>query len=164
MNSIAVRAILWIASFTALGLAAVECRASWVDLRLNAPPLPAAIPTIAMARSDSLSRFASLVSEHDPFRLDRRPTTNPFHPELVGATSSPPPARQPRPPLALAGIVGGPPWEALVDGIPGHDASVLVRKGDVLSDFQVRSIDRDSIVLKGADTTWRLGMKHPWPR
>jgi hypothetical protein len=164
MNLVAIRVTLWIASFTALGLAAVACRASWADARLDSQPMPAAVPTIAIARSDSLAHFASMVSEHDPFRLDRRPTTNPFHPELVGATSSPPPARQPRPPLALAGIVGGPPWEALVDGIPGHDASVLVRQGDVLSDLKVRSIDRDTIVLKSADTTWRLGMKHPWPR
>jgi hypothetical protein len=164
VNSVAIRVTLWIASLTALGLAIVACRASWADTRLDSHPLPAAVPTLAVARSDSLAHFALIISEHDPFRLDRRPTTSPFHPELLGATSSPTPARPPRPPLALAGIVGGPPWEALVDGIPGHDASVLVREGDVVSDFQVRSIDRDTLVLKGADTTWRLGMKHPWPR
>jgi len=64
--------------------------------------------------------------------------------------------------LALAGIIGGPPWEALLTGLPGKDGSFLVRQGDVIDGFRLRSVGRDSVVVQASDTTWRLAVKSPW--
>ncbi len=109
----------------------------------------------------SLREAASALVAKDPFRFDRHPASVPFRTDLQGA-APPPPPKPPRPALALSGIVGGPPWEALVDGIPGRDGAVLVRKGDVIGELRVRSVGPDSVVIQGADTTWRLGVRKPW--
>lgn len=104
---------------------------------------------------------SSAIVAKDLFRFDRHAASVPFRTELQGVVAPPPP-KPPPPALALSGIVGGPPWEALVDGIPGKDGAVLVRKGDVFGELKVHSIGRDSMVIQGADTTWRLGVKKPW--
>lgn len=102
------------------------------------------------------------IVDHDVFRLVRRPSPVAYRPELEGVAPPPPPPKL-RPPLALSGILGGPPWEALVDGFPGHDASLMVRKGDVVGTLRVRSVSADSVVIAGEDTTWRLGLRRSWP-
>jgi hypothetical protein len=96
----------------------------------------------------------------DPFRLERKPSGVPYGPSLDGAP--PPPPRPPRPTLVVAGIVGGPPWEALLEGIPGREGSALVRRGDTLSGLRVRSITRDTVRITGMDTTWTLTVRRAW--
>ncbi|MGH7719209.1 MAG: hypothetical protein ACREON_10235, partial [Gemmatimonadaceae bacterium] len=61
---------------------------------------------------ESLAIAGNAVVESNPFRLDRRPAQVPYDPELEGAPPAPPPPVPPKPSLSLAGIVGGPPWEA----------------------------------------------------
>jgi hypothetical protein len=102
------------------------------------------------------------VADHDPFRLERHPSPLAYKPELEGAPPAPPPPKAPRPPLVLAGILGGPPWEALIEGLPDKTGSVVVHAGDVFGDLKVRSVTRDSVIIRGADTTWRLGIKGSW--
>jgi hypothetical protein len=72
-----------------------------------------------------------------------------------------PPPQPPRVPLVLAGVIG-PPWQALIEGIPGHSGAVVVRAGDRVEDLRVLSITRDRAVIQGADTTWRLTLKQTW--
>ncbi|MDB4878329.1 MAG: hypothetical protein JWM41_4775 [Gemmatimonadetes bacterium] len=62
-----------------------------------------------------------------------------------------------RPVMTLKAIVGGPPWQAVVDGIPGQPPGVLVRQGTTLDKLAIRSVTRDSVVIQGPDTTWVLG-------
>jgi hypothetical protein len=62
----------------------------------------------------------------------------------------------------LRGIVGGPPWDAMIDGIPGRQGSVLVRRGDTLGGLTVSAINRDTVTIHGSDTTWRLFIKRSW--
>jgi hypothetical protein len=64
--------------------------------------------------------------------------------------------------LVLAGTVGGPPWAALVEGIPGREGAVLVRAGDVLGTLTVRTVKRDTVTIQARDTVWRLSLKKPW--
>lgn len=154
---------LWCASFAAIGATVVECRADWEEIRVEMPPLPRAASRITFARPESLSTAAARLVQHDPFRLDRHPTATPFRAELAAVTPPVAPPRPPHPMLLLAGVVGGPPWEALLDGVPGHDVGTLVKKGDVLGDLKIRSIERDTVVVQGVDTIWRLVLKHPWP-
>ena len=111
-------------------------------------------------RPEALRAASEALVTRDPFRLERRPSAVPYSPALESAT--PPPPRPPRPALAIAGIVGGPPWEALLDGVPGRQGSVLVRHGDTLGGLRIRSVTKDSVRIAGMDTTWALGVRRVW--
>lgn len=115
------------------------------------PPRPA--PT-------GLASAARLARERNPFRLDRMPAPVRYAVAPVPGLPAPPPPppAPPRPPLQLAGVVG-PPWQALIEGIPGRNGAVVVRAGDRVDDLRVLSITRDRAVIQGADTTWRLTLK-----
>lgn len=125
-------------------------------LSLTAPVAPTVVET------DSLESAAEETAANDPFRLARAPSSVPFEPTSRSTVAGPPPLPTSRPALKLAGVIGGPPWEALLEGIPGREGSALVRRGDVLGTLTVRSVGRDTVVVQGIDTTWRLTMKRTW--
>jgi hypothetical protein len=106
--------------------------------------------------------IASSFVEHDAFRLVRHPSPVIYRPELDGAPPPPPVAKPPHPALSVSGILGGPPWAALVDGIPGREGSTLVHAGDVFGGLTVRSVTADSVTIVASDTTWRLGIRRGW--
>ncbi|HEY0025322.1 MAG TPA: hypothetical protein VGB24_20710 [Longimicrobium sp.] len=124
------------------------------------PPRPAPGRLAAAARS---------VAAANPFRLDRVPAPVGYSRPLAGpmgmGTMPPPPTYTPPPPprpaLAVTGIVG-PPWQALLEGVPGREGAVAVRAGTVLGDLRVRSVTRDRVVVAGADTSWTLSVRKPW--
>ena len=118
------------------------------------PPLP-----VAAFDPDTLDAWESAIVDGDLFRASRSPSPVAFANAIEGA---PPPApKPPRASLAVTGIIG-PPWEAIVEGVPGRDGGVVVRRGDVIGELQVRSVRRDSVVIQGADTTWRLTVRRAW--
>ena len=136
-----------------------------MDSELVGRALPNGAPDVRRAAPDLVHGEAAYIAAHDPFRPDHHPAAVAYRPELGsgGEGSAPPPAPKPsKPRLAIAGIVGGPPWTALLDSVPGHDGSVLVRKGDTLSGLRIRSIGRDTVIVQGADTMWKLIVKRPW--
>jgi hypothetical protein len=63
---------------------------------------------------------------------------------------------EPRPSMVLRAIAGGPPWQALIEGLGPPSGATLVRPGMVVDRVAVRSISRDTVVLRGLDTTWVL--------
>ncbi len=75
--------------------------------------------------------------------------------------ATPPPAPA-KPPLALAGLLGGPPWNALIDGIPGRETGVLLQLGDSANGVRFVAVRGDTVVLAGFDTTWSLTARRPW--
>jgi hypothetical protein len=105
---------------------------------------------------DSLAAAANATIDNDPFRLANEPADVRFEPRRVGA---PPPApAAPKIVLVLKAIVGGPPWQAMIDGIPGHQGAV-VRSGDTFDKLVIRRVTRDTVVVQGPDTTWKLTIK-----
>jgi hypothetical protein len=117
-------------------------------------------PNRVIYGADSLTRMGERVVAHDPFRLGRRPSEVAYKPEPEGL---PPPAPgSPRPALRLTGILGGPPWRAVLDGVPGREGSVVVRSGDVLDKLRIGTVKRDTVIITGMDTTWKLTMTRPW--
>lgn len=118
-------------------------------ITLGEPPSPVDLA--------ALKRAADNVVQRDPFRLARKPAALAFGTDP--ASSVPMPSRPERPRLRLAGIIGGPPWEAILEGAPGRPAGVLVRRGDVVGELRIRRITRDTVVVQGADTTWRLTLR-----
>jgi hypothetical protein len=111
---------------------------------------------------NALDSAVKSTTRSNPFRLERRPSSVAYGTEPEGASTAPPPPKPPKPKLALAGIVGGPPWIALVDGIPGRNGSVLVHAGDTLAGLRVRSLGPKGVTITGLDTTWKLKLKKPW--
>jgi hypothetical protein len=154
--------LLWIATCALAALAAIGWRRGVPEAPVSRHVLLTAPRALRHIDPDSLSAAASAVAAGDPFRLDRHPATVAYRPELDGTPPPSPPPKPPHPVLALAGIVGGPPWEALLSGVPGRDGTVLVRKGDTLGDLKVRAVGRDTVVVQGADTTWKLTLVRPW--
>ena len=109
----------------------------------------------------ALRTSAVRLRSRDPFRLERKPSDvqyNPWQPVVV----APPPPPPVRPPLALAGLVGGPPWSALIEGIPGRDGSVLLQLGDSANGVRFVAVRGDTVVLAAFDTTWSLTERRAW--
>ena len=52
--------------------------------------------------------------------------------------------------------MGGPPWQAVIDGIPGLPAGTVVRSGNVFDKLTIRSVTRDSVFVQTPDTAWFL--------
>lgn len=156
---------LWFATAAAFGAGILRARsalggmAAW---RATVWPAPA---IVVLADSDSLATLADRIAGSDPFRTARQPSQVAYDPAHAG---EPQPAAAhvgPNiPSLSVAGIVGGPPWIALVNGVPGRDGSASVRAGDTIAGTRVISIARTSVTFGMADTTWRLALQVPWPR
>lgn len=155
---------LWVAAIVLAILAGLRGRAvASAVLNPTAPKLPwetLGTPSpVLVPRSDALVAASESLVAGDPFRLERKPSGVPYSPAMEAA---PPPSRPPRPALGVAGIVGGPPWEALLEGIPGREGTTLVRRGDTLSGLRVRSITKDTVRITGMDTTWTLTVRRAW--
>jgi hypothetical protein len=152
---------LWMLASTLLAIAIVGAAR---EARSSASGHGDALPEADVLVSPSAPPEQELTTtvDHDPFRLERHPSPIGYKPELEGVAPPPPPPKQPHPLLTLSGILGGPPWDALLDGVPGHDGSTLVHQGDVIGTLKIRSVSRDSVVITGEDTTWRLGLKKVW--
>lgn len=162
MRAHTVERLLWGASLALVGAALLGWRAT-LQRPVAAPPViwpieePAAYPG-----PRALETAAKTVSASDPFRLERRPSSVAYGSVPDGASAAPPPPKPPKPGLALAGVVGGPPWVALLDGVPGKNGSVVVHAGDSVAGLKVRSLGPDGITITGFDTTWKLTLKAPW--
>jgi hypothetical protein len=147
-------AALWLAGSFPATSAVAGARAD--DGRIAYRPAPE--PRLALAA------MANRVTEQDPFRADRKQAPLPFSHLAEGMSASPPPPpAPPKPPLFLRGTVGGPKWEALLEGVPGREGSVLVLQGDTIAGLRVRRTSRDTVVVTGMDTTWTLTVRHTWP-
>jgi hypothetical protein len=153
---------LWAAAFLIALVAWVRWRqavpaAEAVPYALPAAPAPAGNVAAAL-----LAEAGGEVVRTNPFRLDRTPAPIGFQSEPGPAFHEeyrPPPP--PRPPLRVTGIVG-PPWRALLTGVPDRQGSVLVAAGDQVGDLRVRSVTRETVVVQAPDTTWRLSIQRPW--
>jgi hypothetical protein len=154
---------LWALALAAGAMAGIGWRRAAPPSTSDASVVPAEPPAPRTFGAESLTTAARRVVVRDPFRLDRRPAAVAYRPELEGVPLPPPPPRAPRPALAVGGILGRPgSWAALLAGVPGREGSVLVRPGDVLGELVVRSVGPDTVVVRGADTTWRLGVRRTW--
>jgi hypothetical protein len=150
---------LWAAALIA-ALAAVRWSS---DLRVSDPVgdvIPSAPAAPKRAASDTIVVGARAVVAANPFRLARRPSAVPY------ASESEPGARSeqatPKPDLQLTGILGGPPWQAVLNGFPGHDGSVVAREGQTVEGFVICRITRDTVVVEGVDTTYVLTVRRAW--
>lgn len=170
-GGIALEVALWATAACAIATAAWGLR--WTPAAearrsdLSTPVALASAPDAAV-----LGRWRERVIAGDPFRVLRHASPVAFAvaaPEQ--AMGAMPVMRPPKPVLVLRGVVGGPPWEAVLDGVPGRERGVVVRTGDVLgagappgampgsapaAALRVRQVSATGVVITGMDTTWRL--------
>ena len=143
----------------------VAARAWYRISRPVETPMPAiwlVSPPARPIASESLAVLTSRIVDSDPFRLDRKPAAVAYGatPDTLANRAVAPTA--PRPPLALVGIVG-PPWRALVDGVPGHDGSTVLRAGQSIAGLRVRDVTAATATISTTDTIWHLAVKRTWP-
>ena len=112
---------------------------------------------------DSVWAAAATAREYDAFRLSNRPASVTFESTLIPITGPQHTTRAPvlRPALAVRAIVGGPPWSAVMDGIPGQPPNTVVTAGSVFDSIRIVSISADSVIVEGFDTTWHLALASP---
>lgn len=141
-----------------LGLVAAQrVRAAVTPGRIPEPVVGRASMAPVLLDADSLAAQAAMIIENDVFRLTNRPSSVPY-------TLAPPPnverpaaVRPVRPTLALRAVMGGPPWLAVVDGLPGGVGDgVTVRAGDTFDKLLIRSVGRDTVIVQAPDTIWKL--------
>jgi hypothetical protein len=114
-----------------------------------------AIPKMAAFDSDSLDSATTHTVTHDPFRVDRKPAMIAFSMAPSGVAGPPvPPAPIVR--IVLHGTIGGPPWHAIISGIPGRDGTIVVSSGDTLGTVAIRSVNRDGVTVRVRDSTWTV--------
>lgn len=154
---------LWLAALLALVAGTVEA------LRRSARLLSAAsstlLPAIAVAparpSADSLESAVIEIADRNLFRperasAERHESAQPTRPMVMPQ----PPSAKPR--LVLRGMLGGPPWDAIIEGIPGREGSVVLRAGQSLGGITMRAVRRDTAYARGFDTTWTLTLARTW--
>ena len=144
MTARRLRDVLWASTMVAVLLVPLGWRLGALRAKSAINPLPRGEGAVFRPPADSLRAAAARVAEHDPFRLDHRPATVPYRPEQEGAAQRPRSPKPPKPHLALSGIVGGPPWSAILDSVPGREGSVLVKRGDTLGGLE--EYDRSDVI------------------
>ena len=138
-------------------------------IRWRNTPLIASVDSAAVqarARPDihpdanQLRDAADVIVSNDPFRLTNTPALVRYDPTAEGAAATTSIAAPPiRPVMTLKAIVGGPPWQAIVDGLPGQPPGTVVRAGNAFDKLVARAVTRDSVVIQGPDTTWVLSFR-----
>lgn len=155
-------ALLWILALLVVLLGWQRWRHAAPEAESAPGALRATPPEPRPVSRERLVAAGRAVVGGNPFRLDRAPAPIGFNqpgmmmPGMQPVYVPPPP---PRPPLAVTGIVG-PPWQAVMEGIPGREGtSVVVRRGDVFGDLRIRDVTRTTVVVSAPDTTWRLTVR-----
>lgn len=162
MRARTIERILWTTAALAAAWAIVGWRSATPDLEETVSSIPAHVAAPRVPDVTAPRTASELIVGSDPFRLDRRPSPIAYQRELTGAPQIAAPMISFRPPLTVSGFIGGPPWEALVEGVPGKEGSTLVRAGDKLGDLRVRAVKRDTVIIQGPDTTWKLTLRRAW--
>lgn len=146
--------LLGLAAF-ALASIAVWRVAGATGAPLGIVPVAAGTRVRAMAESDAVTDAMDAVLDANPFRFSRST------PAIVSAVVGPQSvaASGPRTPPVVKAILGGPPWQAVLSGVPGQPGEVVVLSGMRLGGILITSIMRDTVVVQVSDTTFRLTMK-----
>lgn len=157
---------LWVLALAVFLLGFDRWRGAEPDVPAPPSALQATPPEPRIVPRERLAAAGRTITGGNPFRLDRAPAPIPFaQPGMTGMGGMMPgmpppyvPPPPPRPPLAVTGIVG-PPWQAVLEGLPDQPGPVVVRRGDVFGDLRIRDVTRTTVVVSAPDTTWRLTVR-----
>jgi hypothetical protein len=158
MNERLIERLLWIASAAALLIALAT---SYRPVETPSPRTSAPTPAAELMReASSASAFESAVASivsRNMFSTERRPMPA-VKPPVAAEQRSIIPSK---PQLVLRGLIGGPPWDALLEGVPGREGSVVLRGGRTIMGFRLTIVRNDTAYIEGMDTLWTLTVRRP---
>jgi hypothetical protein len=145
------------AAFVMLGVMTLH---RWNSVKHDDDAVSLRMPRIQRPRSDSSAMSDSdrhLIVARDVFRLSRAPSDLRYGESAAPTTLAPAQysPRTTRPSLVLR-AVAGPPWQAIIDGLPGQSMQTVARAGATFDRLTIRTVTRDTVVVSGPDTTWVL--------
>lgn len=132
-------------------------RADLEQTRGTGGPIRSEPPPAAVARPD-----LGAIGRRNLFRASRSATLTRYSEAPARPAPSQVPQRPPKPVIAVTGIVGGPVWAAVLEGLPGLEGSRVLTAGDSAAGIRVLRITRFMVTLRGFDTVWNLGVRQPW--
>jgi hypothetical protein len=163
MTALRIERTLWLAALLALAAGAIEARHRSAQLWAAASPTLLSVVAVVPARPapDALESAVEEITENNLFRPERASAEQhkSAQPEMPMAMPQPPSSK---PHLVLRGVLGGPPWDAIIEGIPGREGSAVLRTGQSLGGITVRAVRRDTAYARGFDTTWVLPLARSW--
>ena len=112
-------------------------------------------PRPARVSADSIARS---IAARNVFRAARAPASVRFDPRGADGNVHQPPA-PPRPAPVVAGIMIGAEPAVLLEGIPGVEGTRVLRAGERVGDYLVRTITPERVVIASRDTTWTLRVR-----
>jgi len=118
------------------------------------PPRVSASPVVsaAVVRVPPQADAGRIDLRLNPFRLDRKAEVAP---RTQLGSAPPPSAPAPR----LTGIIWSAPPIAVVEGLPGSDGAVILRKGQTAFGTTLDRIDRTGVRLVTGATIWHLAIR-----
>lgn len=151
----------WLGAVSLAAVAASALRAGTDPVPVSRPLVAQHVPELGVADSAVIFRAAERVVSRDPFRLERRPADVRFDPD------PPPPARPEAPPprrVAEPRLLGvtGPPWRAILEGVPGRERAVVARVGSTFGELVVARISADTVIVQAPDTSFVLIVRRAW--
>ena len=133
---------------------------STIDAAEAGPPATRPHLDLQVPDTASFRESAGRIVARDPFRLDRRPAEVRFDPDPP-PPSPPAPSRPSIAPPVLRGVLG-PPWRAVLEGVPGHDRPVVARVGSVFGEMVIARIGEDTVIVEMPDTSFTLTVRRTW--
>lgn len=147
-------ALLFVAAAIALPVAAAEIwRAASAGAATDATTSNSLL--VAAGERSAFTLHARTELKRNPFRIDgrMRPPTEPAL-ALTVPDATPNPVYE----LLLKGLVGGPPWTAIVAGLPGASGDRSVRQGERFGELLISEITADWVRVVAGDSSWTLSL------
>ncbi len=135
----------------ALTMSAAQGRPASSAVRTSAPPMNAS--------QDSTKHWLEALASRNPFvgsddtASDARDDATEAEPAAVERP------RESLPALRLVGIIGGPPWSAVIENWPGGAMGKVVLVGTEASGLRVSEIGDNLVRVVGRDTAWALRLR-----
>jgi hypothetical protein len=152
--------VLWGCAALAGGVGLLGLRALEPRIGEAAPALPVLTAVTGRPSADALDSAVGEIADRNLFRPERTRAEEQVAATAPGPTAMAVPSNKPH--LVLKGVLGGPPWDAVVEGIPGREGAVVIRVGESVAGVSVRAIRRDTAYVRGFDTTWALPLTRTW--
>lgn len=113
--------------------------------------------------TDSLDAAVRRLAESDPFMMNGGAQA-----ARLATVSAAPASTMAALPGGMVGIpltagaalkaVAGPPWTAVVAGLPGQSGQSVLMIGDTAGGYRVTAIHSDTVILRSRDSTLRLAL------
>jgi hypothetical protein len=156
-----VRTVAWSAALAVAWLG-VQRWTMPIAVRPDSPSPPPLSIEVPPPRAFTDSEAAHLTAGN-PFRASRQPPAvrgRGLDQPVPTVAAAPTP---PRPAYRFTGVLGGPPWSVVLEGVPGFQSGLVIGLNEEKAGVRVRRLEGDTLELTVGDSTiiLRLGRTGP---